>query len=307
MTPSLRQLRAFAAAVETGSFGRAAARLHLSQPALTVQIRALETSLGLTLFDRSARGVRPTEAGRHLAQSFGRVLAELDQVVEGARAQAARRSGVVRVAVLPSVAATLLPLALARPRAMHPAIRVLVRDAVAGRVAAQLRDGEAELGIGMLAGPDPALEAETLFEDELIAVLPPGHRLAARSRLSPAILAAEPLVLTDPGSSLRALAERAFAESGLLLNPAYEATYMSTAVALVRAGLGIGILPALAPDLRLPPVLETRPIAAPAMRRTIALLWRRGASLSPAAEALADAIRGAGTDAAPSGSNLPEA
>jgi len=290
MTLSLRQLRALAAAVETGSFGRAAARLHLSQPALTVQIRALEETLGLTLFERSARGAQPTEAGLALAQSFGRVLEELDQVVAGVREQAARRAGTVRLAVLPSVAATLLPEALSRLRSAHPGIRVLVQDAVARRVGEQVKAGEAELGIGILAGPDAELMAEPLFEDALVAVLPPGHGLSAEAELSLPALAREPLVLTDPGSSLRALAERAFAEAELVLRPAYEATYMSTAVALVRAGLGIGILPATALDLRLEPRLETRPIAAAAMRRRIVLLRRRGGGLSPAAEALMEAV-----------------
>ncbi|HWL83370.1 MAG TPA: LysR substrate-binding domain-containing protein [Roseomonas sp.] len=291
MSISLRQLRALVAAVETGSFGRAAARLHLSQPALTVQIRSLEEALGLTLFERSARGVRPTAAGQGMAQAFRRVLEELDEVVAGAREQAAGRSGTVHLAVLPSVAATLLPTALAQLRRAHPGIRVLVRDAVAGRVVERVKSGEAELGIGTLPSPDATLEAEPLFEDDLVAVLPPGHPLAAAACLTPAILATEPLVLTDPGSSLRALAESAFAEAGLVLRPAYEATYMSTAVALVRAGLGIGVLPATALDLRLAPVLQTRPIAAPAMRRGILLLRRRGGSLSPAAEALVEAVR----------------
>jgi LysR family carnitine catabolism transcriptional activator len=125
----------------------------------------------------------------------------------------------------------------------------------------------------------------------LVAVLPPGHALARRRQLTPAILATEPLVLTDPGSSVRALAERAFAEAGLVLHPAYEATYMSTAVALVRAGLGVGVLPATALDLRVEPLLETRPIPVPSMRRSVLLLSRRGGSLSPAAEALAEVLR----------------
>ena len=171
MTIALRQLRALTVAVESGSFGRAAARLNLSQPALTVQIRTLEAALGLTLFDRSARGAKPTEAGRALARSFARVLAELDEVVGAAREQAARRSGTVLLAVLPSVAASLLPEALALLRRQHPGIRVLVRDGVARRVADQVKAGEAELGIGTLAGPEAELEVEALFADDLVAVL----------------------------------------------------------------------------------------------------------------------------------------
>ena len=212
-------------------------------------------------------------------------------MVAGAREQAARRSGSVHLAVLPSVAATLLPDALARLRRDHPGIRVLVHDAVARRVGERVKDGAAELGIGTLSGPDASLHATPLFEDDLVAVLPPGHPLARRAVLTPALLATVPLVLTDPDSSLRALAERAFAQAGLVLRPAYEATYMSTAVAMVRAGLGIGVLPATALDLKVAPVLQTRPIDAPAMRRRILLLRRAGSSLSPAAEALEEALQ----------------
>lgn len=292
MSYSLRQIRALTAAVETGSFGRAALRLHVSQPALTLQIRALEESLGVTLFDRSARGVRPTPAGQALAASFQRILDDLETVVAGAREQAQRRSGVVHLAVLPSVAANLLPGALARLRAAHPGIRVMVRDAVARRVAALVKAGEAELGIGHAAGPEPELEEAPLFEDSLVAVLPPGHPFAALKEVGLPALAAAPLVLTDPESSLRALAEHAFAAAGLAIRPAYEATYMSTAVALVRAGLGIGLLPATAVELRVAPLLETRPVPSPLLRRRIVLLRRRGASLSPAAEALAEVLEG---------------
>ncbi|PHK96855.1 LysR family transcriptional regulator [Pseudoroseomonas rhizosphaerae] len=292
MSYSLRQIRALTAAVETGSFGRAALRLHVSQPALTLQIRALEESLGVTLFDRSARGVRPTPAGQALAASFQRILDDLETVVAGAREQAQRRSGVVHLAVLPSVAANLLPGALARLRAAHPGIRVMVRDAVARRVAALVKAGEAELGIGHAAGPEPELEETPLFEDSLVAVLPPGHPFAALKEVGLPALAAAPLVLTDPESSLRTLAEHAFAAAGLAIRPAYEATYMSTAVALVRAGLGIGLLPATAVELRVAPLLETRPVPSPLLRRRIVLLRRRGASLSPAAEALAEVLEG---------------
>ncbi|ONG50650.1 hypothetical protein BKE38_17710 [Pseudoroseomonas deserti] len=291
MTPSIRQLRALTAAVETGSFGRAALRLHLSQPALTVQIRELEQALGVSLFDRTARGAQPTAAGAALAESFGRILAELDAVVDGAREQAARRAGVVHLAVLPSVAATLLPGALARLKAAHPGIRVMLRDAVAKRVGALVKEGSAELGIGHATTPDPELSETPLFEDELVAVLPPDHPLAARPRLTLEELAATPLVLTDPESSLRALAEAAFASAGLAPRPAYEATYMSTAVALVRAGLGVGLLPASAMDLRVAPLLATRPVDSPLLRRRIVLLRRRGASLSPAAEALIEVLQ----------------
>jgi DNA-binding transcriptional LysR family regulator len=290
MSITLRQMRAVVAVARTGSLGRAAALLHLSQPALTVQLREVETTLGLRLFDRGARGAEPTPAGRGLADAFARVLEDLDAVVAGARDIAAGRSGLVRLAVLPSVGATLLPPVLAQLRAAHPGIRLAVRDAVARGVVALVKTGAVELGIGTEIERDPEIEATPLFEDRMVAVLPVGHRFEARRTVAVAELAGEALVLMDPQSSVRMLFDRACQEAGVSPLPACEATYMSTAVALVRAGLGIGVLPSSAVDLRTAPVLETRPIRAPEILRSISLIRRAGRTLSPAAAALAEGL-----------------
>lgn len=290
MTLSLRQMRAVVAVGRAGSLGRAAALLHLSQPALTVQLREAEAALGLRLFDRGARGAAPTEAGHGLVDAFARVLEDLDAVVAGAQEAAAGRAGLVRLAVLPSVGATVLPAVLVRLRAAHPGIRVAVRDAVAGGVAALVRSGTVELGIGTEIERDPGIELTPLLEDRMVAVLPSGHRFEARHAIPVAELAGDALVLMDPESSVRALFDRACREAGVSPLPAYEATYMSTAVALVRAGLGVGVLPSSAVDLRVAPVLQTRPIVAPEIRRPISLIQRAGRSLSPAAAALRESL-----------------
>lgn len=291
MSITLRQLRAMVAVARSGSLGRAAALLHLSQPALTVQIRELERALGVRLFDRGARGAEPTEAGRELAEAFGRILGDLDAVVAGARDAAALRSGLVRVATLPSVGATVLPKVLARLRERSPRIRVAVRDAVAARVGALVKSGAAELGIGVAIDPDPELEASPLFEDRMVAVLPAGHPLAAKRTVPLAALAAVPLVLGEE-SSVRSLFDRACAAEGLHVVPAYEATYISTLIGMVRAGLGVGVLPASAVDPRTEPAIRIRPIEDPPIPRRIMLLRRAGKSLSPAAEAFVEALAG---------------
>ncbi|WP_043833494.1 LysR family transcriptional regulator [Muricoccus aerilatus] len=290
MSLSLRQMRAVVAVAQTGSLGRAAALLHLSQPALTVQLREAETELGLRLFDRGARGAVPTEVGQGLVEAFARVLEDLDAVVAGAKEAAAGRAGLVRLAVLPSVGATVLPTVLLRLRAAHPGIRVVVRDAVAGGVVALVRSGAVELGIGTEIERDPEIEVTPLLEDRMVAVLPAGHRFEARRAIPLSELAGEALVLMDPESSVRALFDRACRAAGTIPLPAYEVTYMSTAVALVRAGLGVGVLPSSAVDLRVAPVLQTRPIRAPEIRRSISLIQRAGRSLSPAAEALRSSL-----------------
>ncbi|MFC7736439.1 LysR family transcriptional regulator [Roseomonas sp. GCM10028921] len=299
MSVTLRQMRAIVAVARTGSLGRAAALLHLSQPALTVQLREAEAALGLRLFDRGARGAVATMAGRGLADAFARVLEDLDAVVAGAREAAAGRSGLVRVAVLPSVGATVLPPVLARLRAANPGIRIVVRDAVARNVVQLVRTGAVEIGIGTEIERDPEIEVVPILEDRMVAVLPSGHRFEALPAVAVAELAGEALVLMDPESSVRALFDRACREAGVSPLPACEATYMSTAVALVRVGLGIGVLPSSAVDLRVTPILQTRPIVGPEVRRSISLVRRAGRTLSPAAEALVGdilaGIRGPGS------------
>ena len=135
MALTLRQMRALVTVARAGSLGRAASLVLLSQPALTVQLREAERALGFRLFDRGARGAQVTEAGQEIVAAFARILADLDEVLGSAKETAERRSGLVRLAVLPSVGATVVPQALALLRKRSPGIRAIVRDAVARRVA----------------------------------------------------------------------------------------------------------------------------------------------------------------------------
>jgi LysR family carnitine catabolism transcriptional activator len=290
---SLRQLRAFVAIARTGSFTAAARDMHLTQPALTVQVRELESALGLRLLDRGPRGVQLTPAGRELLPVLERVLGDIGAVAANARELAAGRRGSVRVAALPSVCASLLPEAMARLARTHPGIEVSLHDAVADRVMSLVRAEEADLGIGAFLHLDRALQFAPLFVDRMVAVLPARHRLAAHRQLTLRQLAAHPLVLTDAHSSVRAAIERALVAERVQARPAYEVTYMSTAVGLVRAGLGIAILPATAFELQGLQRLATRPVAGAAMRRSIGVVRKRGRSLSPAQAAFLEALEGA--------------
>ena len=291
MNFTLRQLAAFSAVARTGSFTRAAVEMHVSQPALTVQIRNLEEALGLKLLDRNTRRVELTAVGRELLPVFERVIGDIAAVRGGARELARGERGIVNVAALPSVCSRLLPEVMARLARTHPGIAVRLQDAVAQRVAAAVRSEEADFGIATFAEVEEGLEVEPLLRDAMVAVLPSGHRLAARRALRLAELASEPLVFMDTRSSVRQLAERAFAAAGMAPRPAHEVTYMSTAVGLVRAGLGVAILPSTAFELDAVRGLEVRAIADRGLDRDIGVARKAGRSMSPAANVFLEALR----------------
>jgi len=284
MDLNLRQLRAFVTVAELRSFTRAADLLHLSQPALTVQIRKLEEALQCRLLDRTSRTVDLTRIGRGLLPTLRRTLQELDAVVAESHAQAAGQLGTVRVACLPSFAASLLPEVILACRGRNPGLAFVIRDAVAGRVMQLVRDEEVDLGI--TGGPltDASLEVLHEADDRLCVVVPADHALARRRRIRIEHLLALPLVLTDPSTSVRAVVDAAFLALGRLPQVSCETTYMTTAVAMVRAGLGVTILPESAREMQAETSLVARPIADDAFVRRIRIVKKRQRSLPPAAE-----------------------
>lgn len=284
------QVRGFVTVSSTNSFTRAAEVLNLSQPALTSRIQQLEEALELRLFDRNTRSVELTDVGRELLPVFLQVVNDLEGALINARDHAARSGGVVRLACLPSCAATLLPDLIRRFRADRPEATFLVEDAVDAKVRARVIEGAVDFGICAHDGEDPELELDPLFDDQLQAVLRPGHPLAQADRITVEDLTRQPLILTNRGSSVRTVVERAFAAQGLTVTPACEASYMATAAALVRAGLGIAILPSSALETRASDVVA-RPIDAPGFSRTLVLARRRGVPLRRIAAAFADGVR----------------
>jgi len=284
MDLSLRQIRSYVCVAELKSFTRAAATLHISQPALTVQIRNLEDALRSRLFDRNSRSVELTRAGKELLPLLQRALQDLDAVVADTHAKSAGRGGMVRIASLPSFAASLLPDVILACRAKNPALGFVVRDAVAERVTALVCNEDVD--VGLTGGEVPTAEVDVLhrMKDRLCLVYPEGHPVGRRRRLRVEDLVDLPLVLTDPTTSVRAHVESAFLELGRRPVIACEATYMMTAVAMVRAGLGFTILPASAREIRAEPTLRRRPIDGPAFVRTITIIKKANRTLPHACE-----------------------
>jgi len=203
MNLSTRQLRAFLHLAEQRSFTRAAALTHLSQPAFSTLIRALEAGLGQRLFDRSTRHVALTVEGRAFEGAARRILAEADGALASARDYAARRRGRVSIALLPSLAAGWLPAVLAEFRATHPGIELEVADVLSEACIERVRAGEAELAIAAIRADTPELRAELFCSDRFHLVCPQHHALAEAAAVRARDLLPYPFIHLSRTSSVR--------------------------------------------------------------------------------------------------------
>jgi DNA-binding transcriptional LysR family regulator len=224
-----------------------------------------------------------TRIGADLAPALRRLLGEIEQTLGEALETSQGKRGTIRIAALPSFASSHLPRAIAQFRRTHPAIHFVIRDAVANKVVASVLSGAVD--IGLTAGVELTDDLEILHEatDRLCLVAPKGHPLARRKRISLADLAEWPLVLMESETSVRAIVDAAFVSAGSSIRPAAEATYMMTAVGLVRAGLGVTILPESAREIEAEPSLRRLPIDDERFLRRIALVKRRNRALPRAA------------------------
>ncbi|MBL8671073.1 MAG: LysR family transcriptional regulator [Alphaproteobacteria bacterium] len=285
MDVTVRQLQAFIAVAEQGSFTRAAERLHVAQSAVSILVRQLEAALGIRLLDRTTRRVELTEGGRDFHRHAETLLADLAAAVRSAHDLAAARRGRVAVAAPPLLAAALLPQVIAAFQAGHPGVDVALIDGRTDQIAAMVRAGEATFAVGTFARDEEGVARKRLVHDRLHMFCPAGHPLAARQRLLWRHLKGEKLVALTRDSGIRALVDRTLDRFGLAIEPAFEVAQIATALALVEAGLGVSVLPTYALA-----ILAGRPVAAralgePTVAREIAVVWAQGRSLPPAATA----------------------
>jgi DNA-binding transcriptional LysR family regulator len=240
---SARQLEAVLALVEYGSFIAAAAYLRLSQPALTRIVKRLEASLGVRLFERSTRRVQVTTAGREFAAVAERMLADLGITVRSVREVAQERRGLVVLSSVMSVAGANLPRLIAAYRADRPGVEIHVRESVHGSVLEDVRSGVADFGIGYVDElPDYAV-GTPLGREMFCVVMPPRHKLGGRRKVSLADLADETIVALPTDSRTRRTIDAAAAMAGVSLRQMVTVTQIATLLALVAAGVGVGIVP----------------------------------------------------------------
>lgn len=290
MNLNLRQVRAFLAVARLGSFTRAAQELHLSQPALTVQIRQLEEEFGITLFDRNTRSVEITRAGLDLVQRLKRIQEDLEDVVAQTRDLAAGVRGTVRLACLQSFASTVLPRAVRQFRQQHPGIGFAIKDVSGNRILAMVRANEVDFGITEMPPDEPQIEFIALAQARLQVVLPPAHPLCSHVAVRLSDLVDVPLILMDRETSARRLVDRAFAMAGCSPRVSCEVVALATALAMVRLGDGVTVLPVAERDASMHSGVVIRPIDGPTISRWTGIVRRTARTLPVASEAFIAAL-----------------
>jgi DNA-binding transcriptional LysR family regulator len=283
----LRHLRYFLAVADANSFTAAAARLHVAQPALSQQVRALEKEVGVTLIDRGARTRGLTEAGQRFAALSRGILRDAQGAADEMAAFAGAARGTVRFgSALQSLTEGRLAIALATFHRLHPGLRVEFREAHTRPLLVLLASGDLDLALIHLGkGEEPpaapgdsgrSLEVERLYEEPLVLAVGPRHRFASRREVRWKDLAGEDVISYGPGAMLRDLVVSKAGQAGVR--------------ALVSAGLGITVLPRVALTLPGPPVRGVR-LSSPRVARVVALARNPLSYESPAARLFRDFLR----------------
>jgi len=292
--PEIAELRAFCAAVDLGTLGKAAVSLKISQPALSKRLRALEAAAGAKLLDRSSRGVVPTAAGRRLYPEARRLLEQAD-VVERVLESAPRAEAPIELAVSHTIAEFFLPPELVAYQAdgRRPSVQLTIANS--GAVRRMVAEGRATIGIAA-AGPageddDDDLEELDLLEDEVVLAVPQDHAWYRRKRIPQELFLSTPIVLRDEDAHVRRRVEAELAAQGLsLADPLIEAatTAVAKREALRRSA------PVLLSSLSLDEArdrLYRRPVEGLIFRRRFVVVCRSLASLARADRDFVDFIR----------------
>lgn len=271
----LRHLRYFVAVAEELHFGRAATRLHMSQPPLSQQVRALEDEIDVQLFARSGRGVVLTAAGKEFLEYARQVLAQVEQAVRSAQGVQRGELGRLSVGFITSMAYTYLPWVLRVFRSRHPRVELTLTEQESWSQLNAIQEGR--LHVGIVRGPVDALGLESVraLSEPFLVALPDDHPFAGARSIQLKKLAAEAFILFPRHIGGRFYAEvmQLFQEAGFTPNVVQEAVQMHVAVGLVSARIGVTLVPASTALLPMPGVVF-RPLASRSGRAEIAIAYR---------------------------------
>jgi LysR family transcriptional regulator, carnitine catabolism transcriptional activator len=287
---TVQQLRMVLAVERTGSFTAASDRLHLAQSSLSRAVADVERRVGVPLFERTTRRVHLTAEGQQfvevasdIVRSFDRGMNHFSGFLDGTR-------GVVRIATLPSLAATLLPPLIAQFREAHPHVDVRIDDALLGQVLEQVTGGHVDFAVTVTGERAAPLEVTPVASDRFFCVFPRRHRFAGSSHLQWVDLQDEPFIAFDPVSSVRGHVDQAFAQVGAVPQLITEARNIATVGGLVAAGLGVSAVPALVLPLLEFAHLGHAQLTDPEIARTISIARDPDRPMAPTAQAFIRAV-----------------
>ena len=284
----IHQLRYFLAVAKAGNFSRAAENCHVAQPSLSQQILKLERDLGEQLFERKARQVLLTPAGELFRERATKVLHELHEARREVRDCEGEPRGQVALAALPTIAPYLLPKIIRGFARRCPAVATIVHEETTDRAMRALEDHEIDLALVSLPIDSPRVEIRPLFSEELVLVLPKSHPLLRKRALTGADLEPEKFIFMAETHCLGTQTLQFCYAKGFTPQISCRSAQMETVQALVAAGLGISMVPAMARQS--PARVSYRSLGRPKPARTIALVWNKRRHLSRAACELRDYI-----------------
>ncbi|MGO4715604.1 LysR substrate-binding domain-containing protein [Bradyrhizobium sp. 2TAF24] len=304
MNITVRQIQAFLQVAAFGSFTRAAEKLHTLQPALSQQVRDLEAELGIRLFDRTTRRVELTEGGAEFRNIAAKIIEDLELAARNAHELAERKRGRVVIAAPPLLAAAIVPRAIAEFRQQYPGLTVRLIDARTDQIVELVRSGQVDCGIGTFHAGEDGIVSTRLARDSLMVFCAAQHPLARRTAVQWRELDGLSLVTLTRDSGIRLLVEVGFETAEIKLVPAYEVAQITTALAMVEAGLGVAVLPTYA--LAAARALDiSAAMLEPGLTRDIALITRTGRSIAPAVAAFARVLGKYASGAVPDTSRTP--
>ncbi|WP_313738761.1 LysR family transcriptional regulator [Pseudomonas sp.] len=287
---NVKQLRAFVSVAKFQSFAQAGEHLHVSQPALSLTIKALEENLGGALFTRTTRSVALTAEGEVLLPLARRLLAEWDDTEQQLRQRFTLQLGRVAVAAMPSFAGNLLPRALKVFRQRHPKVNVTVHDVINEQVLELVRHRRVELGIGFEPDSGEGLHFHALYMDRFVAVVPADSPLASRAQLAWRDLLDQDFIALQRPSAVRLLLEEHAPVAAGSLAVAFESHQLSTIGRMVASGLGVSAVPALCIRQMQELGACCVPLVEPSVERRIGVMALSEQKLSTAAQALLDVL-----------------
>ncbi|MDD9890596.1 MAG: hydrogen peroxide-inducible genes activator [Gammaproteobacteria bacterium] len=293
MKPSFKQLRYICAVAEYKHFSKAAQACFVTQSTLSAAIQELESQLGVAIFERSKKSVLITPIGEQLLKQARLILGEVEDFVSLAKTQEEALAGDIRLGVIPTIAPFLLPHLLKELRSNYTKLKLFLKEDISAQLYQQLLQGQLDLIILAFPYPLPEMESTSLFKDEFLLCLPPGHQLEKSKQVKQAQLRGESLLLLEEGHCLRDHALEACklekAETALV----YQGTSLHTLVQMVANGLGVTLLPAISiqADVLGDTHLQLKHFSNENVSREIGMAWRKSDPRREEYLLLADFIR----------------